>query len=245
MRLYLIRHGQSTNNALGHLSEQEIQLQRSHDPHLTEIGVQQAQRVADFLASGIDMPLPSLDHFAFTHLYVSPMLRALQTAAPIATALNMSPEVWVDIHEVGGLFKADADHQITGFPGLTRLQMIEQFPTYQLTDSISDQGWWDATRGRETPERFLARAIGVAIHLRNRAETRERIVLVAHAAFLDALIKAFLRQVPTHPNMLFFNHYNTGITRIDFIESYGTEIDHLRLHYLNRVDHLPPELRTW
>ncbi|MEO1289936.1 MAG: phosphoglycerate mutase family protein, partial [Chloroflexota bacterium] len=60
MRLYFVRHGQSTNNVLGtsDLNQEEINLQRHHDPELTEIGVQQAQRVGSFLEDGIDMPEP-------------------------------------------------------------------------------------------------------------------------------------------------------------------------------------------
>ena len=246
MRLYFIRHGQSTNNALGHLSREEVELLRSHDPELTDIGVQQAERVAQFLKDAVDMPHPDPEPFAFTKIYVSPMIRALNTAKPIVEALNMQAEVWTDIHEIGGLFKADAEDNVTGFPGLSCHDFAERYPDYILPDNITDKGWWDVNQPRETPDQFMARAIRVVLKLRKMAHTNDRIVLVAHAAFLDSLMKALLSQLPMHPDKLFYNHYNTGITRIDFAESkYSTSPEHIRLHYLNRVDHLPPELRTW
>ncbi|HLV36213.1 MAG TPA: histidine phosphatase family protein, partial [Spirillospora sp.] len=46
MEVYLIRHGQSVNNALGSPAG------RSHDPELTEIGFRQAEILAAHLADG-------------------------------------------------------------------------------------------------------------------------------------------------------------------------------------------------
>lgn len=248
MRLYLVRHGQSTNNALAisDLKQDEIELQRHHDPELTDIGVQQAVKVAEFLHTAVDMPHPMPEPFGLTKIYVSPMIRALNTAKPIAEATGINPVVWTDIYEIGGLFTSDGDGKVTNFPGLTRSELTERYPNYVLPPEITENGWYDVNHGHEMPSEFMGRAIAVALRLRKLAPTRERIALVAHAAYLDSLMKALLGQLPTHPDRLFYNHYNTGITRIDFAESkYTTASDHLRLHYLNRVDHLPPELRTW
>ena len=243
MRLYFIRHGQSENNVL---NQTQYETSRKHDPLLTDIGQEQAQRIADFLVGAIDMPHPDLEPIAFTKLFVSPMIRALDTAKPIVEALGIVPEVWTDIHEIGGLFTADVEDNITSFPGLTTLDFAERYTTYTLPENVTDTGWWNSPSGRETPDQFLARAIRVAMKLREYAHTNEQIVLVAHAAFLDALIKALLNQLPMHPNTLFYNHYNTGLSRIDFAETiYSSSPDHMRIHYLNRAEHLPPELRTW
>ena len=104
MRLYLIRHGQSVNNAL---YEQGLERDRHFDPDLTEIGHEQARRVAQYLAESNDMPGRLSEPFKLSHLYCSAMTRAMQTAQPIAAALNIQPEVWVDVHETGGLFLTD------------------------------------------------------------------------------------------------------------------------------------------
>ena len=77
MRLYFIRHGQSLNNAL---YEEGREQERVYDPHLTDIGQEQAQLVARYLADGIDMPGKLREAFQLTHLYCSAMTRAMQTA---------------------------------------------------------------------------------------------------------------------------------------------------------------------
>jgi broad specificity phosphatase PhoE len=109
MQLYIIRHGQSSNNALADFS------QRTFDPILTPLGQQQAEAVADYLASGRNLEqlvgateeetgVKTEVGFHLTHLYCSAMYRALQTARPIGQAVGLNPEVWVDIHEGGGMY---------------------------------------------------------------------------------------------------------------------------------------------
>lgn len=239
MRLYLIRHGQSTNNALMELGRYDSD--READPNLTEIGQQQAQSVAQWLSDRLDSAGQSAAPYGLTHLYCSPMRRALQTAQPIAQALGLPAALWRDIHEIGGIFLADEQDNVTGFPGMTRQEIEAEFPEMTLSDEIHDHGWWDTGMGRETPAHFVNRAIRVSMALRDRAHTEERIALVSHAAFLDALLKALLKQSPMHPEERFYLHYNTGVSRLDIDEGRGGD----RIHYLNRVDHLPQEQRTW
>ena len=50
MQLYLIRHGQSTNNARWEAQE-NYDTYRSSDPTLTEKGIRQAELLADFWRS--------------------------------------------------------------------------------------------------------------------------------------------------------------------------------------------------
>ena len=100
MELFIIRHGQSANNILEDVSKRNI------DPPLTDIGERQAEMVSEFLAAGRHL-MPgerSADRPHFDYLYCSPMLRSLQTVEPIARAMGVTPEVWIDIHEVGGIF---------------------------------------------------------------------------------------------------------------------------------------------
>jgi 2,3-bisphosphoglycerate-dependent phosphoglycerate mutase len=65
----------------------------------------------------------------------------------------------------------------------------------------------------------------------------ERIALVAHGTFLDSLIKAILKQ--DFAVQHYYSHYNTAITRIDF-----TPRGFVLLRYLNRTEHLTPDLIT-
>jgi broad specificity phosphatase PhoE len=235
MRLYLIRHGQSTNNILTDQSK------RTYDPLLTDLGKIQADHLAEYIATTPDFPDVE-SGYGITHLYTSAMRRTLLTTQPLAQRLNITPQIWTDIHEIGGLFLAYPDGREETFGGITRSEIERDFPDYVIPDHITEDGWYDVERGHEKPDEFLARAIRVAYALRQRTETRERIVLVSHAAFLDALVKALLYQAPMHPNDLFYLHYNTGITRFDFGESM---MDNMQLQYFNRTAHLTPELRSW
>ena len=70
---------------------------RSDDPPLTELGMEQARLLAGWLRAGGE----PIDRLA-----VSPMQRALETAAPIAEALGIVPEVHADVHEHAGCTSA-------------------------------------------------------------------------------------------------------------------------------------------
>ena len=226
MELYIIRHGQSTNNALGTAEG------RSKDPSLTDMGHEQAAAVADHLTNGScpDGVIDKREGYQIDRLYCSPMLRALQTARPIGEALALQPEVWPTIHEQGGIYLDVGDGQRVGYAGLTRQEMIDQFPKVTLPDDLADDGWWN--RDWESVTEAMSRAVAVADDLLERGKTsQERIAMVSHGLFINLLIKALLNQLPA-PN-LYYHHYNTAITRIDF-HSNGP----LVLRYLNRVNHL-------
>ncbi|MCD6289349.1 MAG: histidine phosphatase family protein [Anaerolineae bacterium] len=230
MELYIIRHGQSTNNALADPKE------RDRDPSLTEIGFKQADFLARYLSESIQGYTHPPVNLPITKLYCSPMRRALQTACPVGEALGLAPEVWIDIHESGGIYLDHGEEEgVRGYPGMTRGEVLADFPHYVLPDALTEEGWWKG--GREDQAACHARAIRVAHALQARATTDERIALISHGGFIDALIKALLSQLPgTH---LAYHHHNTAITRIDFRED-----GRLDIRYLNRVDHLPAELIT-
>jgi 2,3-bisphosphoglycerate-dependent phosphoglycerate mutase len=246
MELYIIRHGQSTNNAL-----MDDVILRVKDPALTELGQRQAELVGRFLATAenleqivqhpSDSPERKIAHpHTITHLYTSAMHRAMQTAKPIGEALGIAPEVWIDIHEHGGIF-LEKDGVATGYGGMTRDEILAQFPNYRLPHSIDGVGWWNPDYGKEDNERFFARARRVADALRQRAGDAatkdDRIALVTHGAFGGVLMKTLVGIQPEAS--FFFNTYNTSITRFDLRDD-GAVI----MRYLNRVTHLPPDLVT-
>lgn len=243
MKLFLIRHAQSANNALAESAAMDDYLaQRSPEPSITELGFRQAQLTADHLAQlewpedGSDQRTNDSHGYGFTKLFVSPMWRTLQTSWPIAKALQLKPEVWIDIHEHGGIFHGNPRHgDVVSLPGLTRQEIIEKFPGYQLPDAITETGWWDG--GYEEMEGCYERAAMVANTLRDWAPDMadDRIALVSHGTFLDSLIKALLGH--DFASQLYYTHYNTAITRIDF-----TPKGFLLLRYLNRTEHLTPTL---
>ncbi len=242
MELYLIRHGQSTNNAQGN-----SQPNRVRDAALTETGQRQAAALAARLADASRREIAvhyypdtyrqegSLDG-RISRLYCSAMLRALQTAQPVGAALGVAPEVWLDIHEHGGVYEDDGGGGRRGAPGLTRREIAAQFATYTLPAALTDAGWYN--RDYETYPVCQGRAISVAARLREWAAAgAPPTALISHGTFLDALLKALLGRLPGSGH--FYYHYNTGITRLDLFPD-----GRLALHYLNRTAHLPDDLLT-
>lgn len=244
MELTLIRHGQSTNNAQG-------DEQRHPDPELTELGHDQAKRLAKYLVNSqngeeivrlrSDSEERQARHpFEFTHIYVSAMRRALQTANPISRALGIQPHVWPEVHESGGLY-LHTPEGVQVFPGMTRAEMTADFPGYILTEAVTDEGWYRSLGGEEDLYGCYARAMRVARSLRERSQNidhhNDKIAIVSHGNFIVALINALLDNLPS--DNLYFWHYNTAFTRIDFPLNGLTLV-----RYVNRCDHLPAELLT-
>ena len=168
MELLIIRHAQSTNNTLVDQGERVV------DPPLTGLGLQQAELVAKHLANGHDHETPPIgglpvdsatNGMRIKRLYCSAMLRALQTATAIGHVLELQPQVWVDVHEEGGMWLDHGDGEgIQGYPGLTRSEIAAQFPQVILPAEVTASGWW--RHGREEWTSFQERANRVADALR-------------------------------------------------------------------------------
>jgi len=234
-QLYLIRHGQSENNALGGENP------RTADPGLTQVGRVQAGRVASHLSHDADRTdvrdgVVGEGGYRIGQLYCSPMLRALQTALPIGEALGLSPQVWVDTHEAGGVWLDRQDGRgRVGHGGLTRTEMKTQFPGFGIPDGVTDAGWWNGSF--EPREKLVARAARVAREVRDvMPRATERMAMVSHGTFLNLLVQqlVFGRHVPGCR----FSSHNTSIGRLDF------DGDRLMVRYLNRLDHLTDDLVT-
>ncbi len=231
MRVYLIRHAQSENNIL---TEETIHLRKT-DPNLTELGYEQRDYLADFLKTA---PEINNTKFDITHIFCSAMHRTMLTSEPVAKALGIQPQVWVDIHEKGGMFLREDGHD-KGYPGMTRTEILNAFPNYHVPeDTVTDAGWYDAKMGIEPETHSFYRAIKVATALQERSDSDDVLALVSHAGFMDILVKAIFNQLPSRPHTMKYYHYNTSITRIDY---HGHRPI---LHYMNRVDHLPHDKRS-
>ena len=230
-QLFFIRHGQSTNNALTDPT------QRVQDPELTQVGQVQAEHVAQYVAAGHHLrgALAGAEGPPLDRLYCSAMVRALHTATPIGQALGLKPEIFVDLHEVGGIYLDYPDGRIESFPGQTRSELAARFPDCVPPDALGEEGWWRG--GRESVEEGQQRARAVADQLRQHADDNSRIGLVTHGDFMSHLIKALIG-APQGGDVYLF-HCNTSITCVDLSPDARAT-----LRYTNRIEHLEGDYVT-
>jgi 2,3-bisphosphoglycerate-dependent phosphoglycerate mutase len=238
MQLYFIRHAQSANNKL--YEESGSWNGRDTDPELTELGHEQAKRLAEHVACA-NGDTPGRDYvnrskFGFTHLYSSPMVRALTTASYLSAALNLPLVVWEDLHEVGGIFIIDEESgERIGQPGRPRSELAARFPRAQLPETLAEDGWWN--RAHESVELQARRARRLIYDLiEQHGGTDDRVVVISHGGFYN-LVLAELLGIQADSGF-WFSINNTGITRFNF------EPEGIALAYANRLEHLPTELIT-
>ena len=244
MQLYIIRHGQSENNALW--ARTGSSNGRSPDPLLTEIGQQQAQHLAQHIANNWGETLTEEDlhnrkGYHFTHLYTSLMQRAIVTGSAIAEQVNIPLMAWEIIHEVGGIFERDHDtDERIGLPGPDRAFFTTHYPHLILPDTLGEVGWWE--RPYEPREQAMLRAKTFLDELQASHESSDRVAIITHGGFFVAMLRTLFGFSTLNndesKNRIWLHANNTSITRLDFDER---QID---LIYLNRIDHLPTDLIT-
>lgn len=214
MELFLIRHAQSANNA-------KPASQRVEDPPLTELGHTQCTHLARRVtALGID------------RLITSPFRRALQTAEYLRRATGVAPSVQVELHESGGCVAGVEPPAMVGRPGLTRAEILHEYPQYDVDPVIDGQGWW-RSQPYESDEEALQRAARLLASTQARwGSTDQRVVYVTHGGFTMQL----LRLIDKRPQLL---TYNAAITHVR-VSPHET-----RLLAFNQVDFLPPAMWSW
>lgn len=246
-RLYLIRHAESANNAIWDGSD--FHAERAVDPEITDTGHAQAVALAQYLADSQSEPrqhpfnpAETLSH-GITHLYCSLMTRSILTAEYIAKACGLPLEAMSDVFERHGNYEFDENRNRRGLPGYGREYFDSRFPNLSLPEDFNDAGWW--SRPAEDDPAFLARMIRVVDNFKQRLwQSDEHIALVAHGDFIDQFVNE-LMGVDRHQHN-YDNHWvanwtfhNTSISRIDFVDGAHNAV------YLNKIDHLEPDLVTW
>jgi probable phosphoglycerate mutase len=169
--LLLVRHGESAPVLDGEPVEL---LEGQSDPALDPVGVQQAERLAGRLGGE-----------AIDAIYVTPLQRTAQTAAPLAARLGLQPRVEPDLIEVnlgeweGGLFRK---HVREGHPIAQRMRAEQR---------------WDVIPGAETADRFAGR-VRAGIERIAAAHADERVVVVVHGGTIGQAL-ALALGIPERP----------------------------------------------
>ena len=252
MRLYFIRHAQSHDNVQLAKNAVDEKMNRggslsygnlTGDPELSEAGYKQAGHVAEFMAGQNErsrMVDPQKGNrkvaFGITHVYASYMVRSMETAGAIATALSLTPMIMEDLHETGGMWAPDEKSgQLIGQPGNNRAFFEERFPYFKLPDRLDEQGWWN--RPVETSQEIKDRALRFCSSLiEKHGETDDRVIIVGHGFFYSFILNTLLKITPK--SKVRFSINNTGITRLDYQNGSTSVI------YMNRLEHLPEDLVT-
>jgi 2,3-bisphosphoglycerate-dependent phosphoglycerate mutase len=212
VQLYLIRHGQSENNARPeHL--------RVEDAELTELGHQQAQHLAHWI-----------DTVGLDRLFCSPFRRTLQTSWPLCQQAGLEVEVMVQLHEIGGCVAGPGEGELVGRPGITGEQLRSEFPGYLVPDSIDDDGWWKS-QPHETDGQMHSRAEKIlASTIDQFADGDLKVGYVMHADITAHLLSAVAKVTSDSVGRVL---YNTGITRL------AINADSLVMDIHNSISHLP------
>lgn len=234
MQLLFIRHGQSQNNHRFAASGDDTG--RSPDPDLTELGHRQAEALARRITDG--------SYPAVTHLYSSLMRRTIQTATPIADALDLPIVARLDSYEIPGPY-ANPFSQRVVHRGSPRSFLAGLTPRVVLPDEATEEGWFHGElEATDAPHR---RAAALLDDLRATHGPDDVVALVAHGAFGGVLLGAALG---TRPDV-WYTHHNTGTTLIGWHEASALEdqaaaggLGAVMLHWHNRLDHLRDDERS-
>lgn len=154
------------------------------DPGLDEVGVEQANRLADWLAGE-----PSVHA-----VYASPLRRARETATPIVDALGLTLRVDDGVSE----WDADASSYIP----------VEELKAdaHPAWEAMRDERWDDL--GVDAVG-FVRRVVG-AVDAIAAAHAGERVAVVCHAGVVNAYTAAVLGL----ERLLWFEPMYTSITRV-------------------------------
>ncbi len=222
MEIVLVRHAQPDWEPGGVARD---------DPGLTDLGHEQARCVADALAGE-----------EFDAIYISPLQRVVETAAPICEALGMEPIVHSWLRELG----------LAPLEGQTSEQVRAYFEDANAREL---DAWWDGPPGGESFRHFIERVSAgiegllagehrLGIHeahgfrLWQLPEQMERLLIVAHEGTNAVLLSHLLGLEPVPwANARFSSHW-AGISRIEATETLSGAI--WALESFNRVEHLEP-----
>ena len=168
MKLYFVRHGESTANLLWEFSNSGLK----HP--LTEKGVEQARAVARGLC-GLQVE----------RIYSSPLLRAVQTAQILAESLQAPLEFTEALREWSvGIYEGTTDPVGWELHG----QVQEDWFIHGKLDSKMPGG----ESFHEIQERFIPFIEGL---VRNGGDSDRSIVLVGHGGLFVAMLPAIFKNV--------------------------------------------------
>lgn len=185
--LYLVRHGETEYNL-------QSRIQGQGDSSLTQLGVRQAEAVADRLAGE-----------SFSAIYSSDLGRAQSTAEVIAAHHNLPVRTTPLLREAAfGIVQ-----------GLTRAEIEERFP-------VEEYGWRRDPKtkrppGAEYPEDVIERCRQFLAEIIERRQDGERLLVVGHGGSIRGTVIAACDLPASFYRMMHFS--NAGLSIVDVGDS--------------------------
>ena len=171
MHILLIRHGQSTGNAVG-------RIQGWNEEPLTELGRAQALALGKRLQGEHDADV----------IYASPLLRARETAEIIGGVLGL--DITFD--------ERLKEHNMGVVVGLRFEEVEAQYP--EVVKQWRESPWGVTIPGAEKNDAFHSRVMAAMDHIVSRHEDDQTVVVIAHggvlAMYLTALVALDVRRRP-------------------------------------------------
>jgi 2,3-bisphosphoglycerate-dependent phosphoglycerate mutase len=201
-QILLVRHGSSVGATIDTVQLGELSIS---DPVLADEGHVQARALAERLR---DEPIH--------RIFVTPLRRTQQTAAPLVAAINLDPIVITDLREVhlGDWEHSFYEHALARHPIIDEMQVRES---------------WEVIPNAESMEHFASRVQrGIATLVKN-SEADTTSVLFSHAA----TIAEICRQATNSCAFAFMAPENASVTRL-IVERDGQ----WKLRSFNDVTHL-------
>jgi 2,3-bisphosphoglycerate-dependent phosphoglycerate mutase len=184
MDLLLVRHGQSEAYVDG---TPFALVGGQGDPPLSELGAEQARRVCARLVAGTRIDA----------IYVTPLRRTAQTAAPLARQLGLQPRVEVGLREV---YLGDWEG------GEFRKRVAENHP---ISQRMFAEQRWDVIPGAESSEALAGRVRDAIVRLA-AAHTGERVAVFTHGGVIGQALALAAESRP----FAFIGAENASISRV-------------------------------
>lgn len=207
--LFLIRHADAIPE------EDEIIPSGIYDDlPLSRTGRKQAQALKERLSG-----------FSFDAIYSSPLRRCLETAAPLAEHLEMTPIVVEDLKEIklGNFRPLPQDRQ-----DLAALTKALQERQLEIVRVAGETGHWDRIPDSEQSMTFRSRVVETLDEIVSK-HIGQRILAFAHGG----VINAYIAEVLGLEKDFFFPAANTSITIVRVASK-----KHRVLYVLNDIGHI-------
>ena len=163
MKIYLVRHGETTGDI-------EDRYGGDYDDHLTDKGKKQSQELAQQLQNkGIEV------------IYVSPRIRAQETAEEVRKVLNVPIETIEDLRE---------RNNYGVLSGLTKTEAKEEHPVD--FEKISQDKTYHSVTNSESYEGIKARAAKVFNEILSK--DHQTVAVISHGGIISTYVREVLTE---------------------------------------------------